>query len=286
MTPTWPNAMPALITAFDRDGNLDLADHEHNVSLTSDAGARGVLVAGSTGEGPYLESGERAALVSAAREVKADLVILCGISAESSRSANTQMREAVDARADALLVVTPTTLLRGRVPWIKDYYEWIADTSPIPVFLYSVPAVTGYELDCESVAGLAGHPNIAGMKDSGGDVTRLDELAPILSDEFIVYAGASRVLADSFDRGAHGAITASANYAFRLVEDAAAGGRDAQRQLLEATSVVERHGVPGTKYAASLAGMRPGNGRRPLPVLDSETRVSISHALAGLSVPS
>jgi len=275
--------MPALVTAFDDDGDLDLAHHEHNVSLVSTAGALGVLVAGSTGEGPYLEDGERAALVSGAREVGTDLVILCGIFAESSRSAQKQIAEAVDAGADALLVVTPTTLLRGRAPWIGDYYEWVADTAPIPVFLYSVPGVTGYELDCESVAGLAGHPNIVGMKDSGGDVSRLDELAPILSDDFIVYAGASRALAASFDRRAYGGITASANYAFTAVAEASSGQRDAQRRLLAATSIVERHGVPGTKYAASLAGMRPGNGRRPLPTLDSDSRRLIDVAIANLA---
>jgi len=272
--------MPALVTAFDDDGNLDLGNHEHNVSLVSAAGALGILVAGSTGEGPYLETGERTALVTATRGVETDLVILCGIFAESTRSAHAQMIEAVDASADALLVVTPTTLMRGRTPWIADYYEWVADTSPVPVFLYSVPAVTGYELDCESVAALAGHPNVAGMKDSGGDVSRLDELAPILSDEFIVYAGASRALADSFDRGAHGAITASANYAFTVVANAATGNGDAQQHLVQVTSVVERHGVPGTKYAAALAGMRPGNGRRPLPALSSDIRQSIDDAYA------
>lgn len=272
--------MPALVTAFDDDGDLSLANHEHNVSLASASGALGVLVAGSTGEGPYLEDGERSALVSGARGVGTDLVILCGIFAESSRSAQKQIAEAVDAGADALLVVTPTTLLRGRAPWIADYYEWVADTSPIPVFLYSVPGVTGYELDCESVAGLAGHPNIAGMKDSGGEVSRLDGLAPILSDEFIVYAGASRALAASFNRGAHGAITASANYAFTTVAEAAADSGDAQRNLVQLTSVVERHGVPGTKYAATLAGMRPGNGRRPLPTLDADIRQSIDAAFA------
>lgn len=282
MTRTWPTVMPALVTAFDDEGNLDLANHSYNVSMTLAAGTKGILVAGSTGEGPYLEEGERAAIVAASRRVDSGLVILCGIFAESSRMAQVQVTEAVDGSADALLVVTPTTLLRGRAAWIVDYYEWIADMSPVPVFLYNVPAVTGYELDLESVAELAGHPNIAGMKDSGGDVTRLEHLASILSNEFIVFAGASRALADSFDRGAYGAITASSNYAFAVVDQAAAGDRDAQKQLLAATSVVEQHGVPGTKHAALLTGMRPGIARPPLPALGSEARRQIREAVAEL----
>ncbi len=278
MTKDWPRAMPALVTAFDTDGEIDLDAHEHNVGAAVDAGAEGVLIGGSTGEGPYLEPGERVTLVRAAREAFSDVTILCGVFSESQRQASTQISEAADAGADAILVVTPTTLVRGRRSWIVDYFEWAADSSPLPVFLYTVPQVTGYELPCKSVAQLAGHPNIAGMKDSGGDVTRLDDIAGILTESFIVYAGSSRVLTESVERGAYGAITASANYAFATVAAASSGDKTAQHTLTAVTSVVEKHGIPGTKYAASLAGMRPGEGRRPLPRLDADVRHAIADA--------
>ena len=270
--------MPALVTALDPDGALHPDAHEHNVARALDAGAKGVVIGGSTGEGPYLEPGERTLLVGRAREAFPDLTIVCGIFAESARHAHTQICEATDGGADAILVVTPTTLVRDRREWIVDYFEWIADTSPVPVFLYTNPRVTGYELPCESVAELAGHPNIAGMKDSGGDVTRLDDIAAILSDDFVVYVGASRALADSFDRGAHGAITASANYAFSTVAAAASGDPSAQTALTDVTPIVERYGVAGTKVAAALAGLRPGPGRAPLPSLDAAAQDAITDA--------
>jgi len=278
MTESWPRAMPALVTALDPDGNIHRDGHVHNVAAAVESGAKGILVGGSTGEGPYLEAGERTILVAATREAFPDLTILCGIFAESARQAHTQICEATDGGADAVLVVTPTTLVRDRREWIVDYFEWVADTSPVPVFLYTVPRVTGYELPCASVAELAGHPNVAGMKDSGGDVSRLDDIAAILSDDFVVYAGASRALADSFDRGAHGAITASANYAFSTVAAAASGDRAAQATLIDVTSVVEQYGVPGTKFAASVAGLRPGPGRAPLPHLGQDTQSAITDA--------
>jgi dihydrodipicolinate synthase/N-acetylneuraminate lyase len=280
MTAQWPQVMPALVTAMDDTGNIDADAHVRNVGVAVEAGAKGLLIGGSTGEGPYLEPGERAKLIESARTAHPELVIIAGIFAESMRQAERQICDVADAGADALLVVTPTTLVRGRRAWIVDYFESVADSSPLPVLLYTVPKVTGYELPCESVAELAGHHNIIGMKDSGGDTTRLDAIALIMDDSFIVYAGSSRVLSDSVARGAYGAITASANYAFSTVSEAVEGDGEAQEKLRELISIVEPHGVPGTKYAASLVGMAPGPARLPLQQLDGATQAAIEEAIA------
>ena len=272
--------MPALVTAMDTSGEIDPDAHISNVRVAVDAGAGGVLIGGSTGEGPYLENGERSKLVTATRHAFPDLTIVAGVFAQSIRQAERQICEIADAEADALLVVTPTALVRGHREWVVDYYESVADTSPLPVFLYTVPNVTGYELPCESVAELAGHHNIIGMKDSGGDTTRLDAISRIMDDSFIVYAGSSRVLSESVARGAYGAITASANYAFTTVASAVAGDIDAQDRLAAMVTVIEPHGVPGTKYAASLAGMLPGPARLPLPELDEAAQQAIREAMA------
>jgi len=270
--------MPALITAFDAGGNIDADAHGHNVSVAVAAGADGVLLAGSTGEGPYLEPGERKLLCSITREAFPDLTIVCGIFAETDRSTESQIAEAADGGANAVLIVTPGTLVRDRHQTITDFYRRIADSSPLPIFLYTVPRVTGYELPVGSVAELANHFNIVGMKDSGGDVSRLSALSGTLNRGLIVYTGSSKALADSSGRGAYGAITASANYAYPLVESAASGNREAQVTLVEITTVVEQFGVSGTKFAASLAGMNPGASRLPLQPLDSGAKQSITKA--------
>ncbi|MFV1971292.1 MAG: dihydrodipicolinate synthase family protein [Acidimicrobiia bacterium] len=285
MSRAWPRAMPALITAFDADENIDARAHEHNLAAAVQAGAVGVLLAGSTGEGPYLEPGERSLLNSITRKAFPDLTIVCAISAETDRQAHAQIVEAEAGGADGVLLATPGSLVRGRHRSITDFYHRIDDTSPLPIFLYTVPRVTGYELPVESVVELAESPTIVGMKDSGGDVSRLDALSETLGTDFIVYAGSSRALADSHERGAYGAITASANYAYALVDSAAAGDQEAQTALTGATSVIERHGVPGTKFAASLAGMRPGVSRLPLQTLDTEAQQSITNAFEALPSP-
>ncbi len=111
---TPPAVMPALVTPFTSDGELDAESHRHNLRTLADMDVEGFVIAGSTGEGPYLDPGERADLVAAARdELGDDPFLMCGIAAQSLRQATAQVAEAHDAGADAALVLTPTTLVRG-----------------------------------------------------------------------------------------------------------------------------------------------------------------------------
>ncbi len=159
-----PDYMPALITPFTRGGEIDTRAHTTNLRLLAAAGIDGFVIGGSNGEGPYLEPGERFRLVKAGRRRKSHFMI--GIAAESTRVALHQVEEAIEGGADSILVMTPTTLTRGRDEAVLRFYKTIADTSTAPVFLYSVPSVTGYNLPLELVWRLSRHDNIVGMKDS------------------------------------------------------------------------------------------------------------------------
>src|SRR5680860_652687 len=144
---TPPRTMVALITPFNAGGSLDESAHIHNLETLTARGLDGFLLAGSTGQGPYLEPGERAFLTATARGALGSAVfLLTGISAQSVRQAMTQVTEAADAGADAVLVTTPTLLLRGNHQLVGSFYRTVADRSPLPVFCYTVPAVTGCEL--------------------------------------------------------------------------------------------------------------------------------------------
>ncbi len=278
-----PRAMPALVTPFDRDEAIDLDAHRSNITAMSERGARGVVLAGSTGEGPYLDRGERAALVQVAADEQPEMTLVCGIQAETTRDATRQTAEC--EHADLVLVVTPTTLVRGRVGAVEQFYLDVADQSPVPVLLYSVPSVTAWELPTASVRRLATHDNIVGMKDSGGDPTRIAELHDVIDDGFFMYAGASQALAESSRAGAWGAITASGNYAIADVSLAARGDDQAQRRLGELAGIVERHGIAGTKYAAHVSGLDAGIARRPVMPLAKSAREEIATAVraAGLA---
>jgi 4-hydroxy-2-oxoglutarate aldolase len=184
------------------------------------------------------------------------------------------VQEALVAGADAALVVTPTTLIRGNHLAVSRFYRQLADTTTLPLMLYSVPRVTGYELPTEHVLELAGHPSIVGMKDSGGRPVRIQELVRNARSPFFMFAGASSALAASMAAGGYGAITASANYAPGLVtaivesSDRSQPEADAyQVELSRLVKVVEKHGLPGTKAAAEATGLQPGMSRPPLAAL-------------------
>ncbi len=273
--------MPALITPFTRGGEIDTKAHTHNLRVLAEAGIAGFVIGGSNGEGPYLEPGERARLVKAGRRRNAHLMV--GISAESTRVALRQVQEAVDAGADSVLLMTPTTLARGRDEAILRFYRTVADMSPLPLFIYSVPSVTGYSLPIELVWRISRHEKIIGMKDSSGDVVRLQSIIDAAPADFILYSGSSRALTAAIAVGCHGAITGSGNYLPRLVLETMEAARESpekarklQRRLSAVTADVEVHGIPGVKAAAKAAGLDPGYPREPLTRLSKGAETSIA----------
>lgn len=285
-----PRLMPALVTPFNRGGAIALDHHRHNLGTLWEQGIRGFLIGGSTGEGPYLEPGEREALTAEARATLGKkAVLVCGIAAETVRQAAAMVLEAAEGGADAVLVITPTTLTRNRLKYVDGFYKAVADTSPIPVLLYSVPAVTAFELQEDLVAGLAHHPNIIGIKDSGGHPVRLQRILASVPDDFTVFTGSTQALTLALTAGAHGAITASTNYmpervlaTVKLARTQPLRARPLQQEISRISAAVESFGIPGVKAAATSAGLKPGYPRLPLRSLSrAETARLIDLARTG-----
>jgi len=274
-----PQTFVAIITPFSDDLSVDIDAHRHNVSVLAEQGCLGFVIGGSTGEGPYLDPGERGLLVAATRAVSRDAMIVCGINGESVRQATRQIGEVTGAGADFALVATPTTLIRGKDDLVKAFYTQVADDSPVPLLLYSNPSVAAYEIPTDLVTALSDHPNIFGVKDSGGNPKRISELTNAIDRGFAVFSGSSKTLVESAERGAQGAVTASANYAFGLVNGAIAGDAAAQEHLTALVSVIEPMGRAGTKYAAGARGLITGPLRPPLAPVGAEDRLKIDAVL-------
>lgn len=281
-----PTAIPALVTPFAHNGDIDLDAHRMNIRSLVAEGVAGFLIAGSTGEGPYLLNGERSTLLDAARDEAPDAFLLCGIAAQSVAQAAQQLAEVKSA--DVALVVTPTMFAKHNADQVRFFTE-VANLATLPIWLYTVPGVTGYNLPTEAVAELASHPNIVGIKDSSGIVERIAVMRQDCPDTFLIYAGASRAVAAAKRDGANGAITASGNYAWGLVNIITSGGADdpdvasAQERLTSLAAIVEEFGVRGTAVAASLAGLSPGHHRLPLDSLDAASRSSLGAAIEAWS---
>lgn len=264
--------MPALVTPFDEAGDLDPKAHAHNVGFLTGMGCEGFILGGSNGEGPYLEAGERRRLLETARHVAPKAHLMAGVMAESTRQGMAQVDECQEA--DSVLVMTPTTLVRHQPTAVASYFRAVADHSEAPVFLYSVPPTTAYSLGLDLVAELAQHPNVVGMKDSSGDVVRLEAIVDATHHDFLLYSGASAAATAAMAVGCDGVITGSANYAFGLVAAVVqatrgdlARARRLQTHLTALSDAVERLGIPGVKAAARAAGLDPGRTRLPLEPL-------------------
>jgi dihydrodipicolinate synthase/N-acetylneuraminate lyase len=173
---------PAITTPFYPDGRLYLRKLEHNVEHYSRTPAAGIVVLGSTGEAIMLGDDEsRDVLRHAANAAAPEKVLIAGIGRESLAETLRLAEYAADRQYDAVLVRTPHYYtpyygLTATTGGMVTYYRALADRSPLPVILYSIPKFTHCELSLEVVAELAQHPNIIAIKDSSGSLDRLAAL--------------------------------------------------------------------------------------------------------------
>lgn len=276
--------LPALVTPFDANGEIDLESHAHNTATLTARGVGGLLIGGSTGEGPTLETGERAKLCETAKQAAPDIFLMVGIVAESVRQALNQIEE-VSSVGHSALVLPPVTLARNSEAAQTRFFLQIAEQSLLPILLYSVPRNTGYPLAESIVRTVSAHENIIGMKDSGGDAARIAQLVADTPDDFVLFNGASRSIALALTGGAHGAITASVNYlcdGIRLLIDRTKAGADfrhLQSSITRITGFVEGPGIGGVKAAAEIGGLKPGAVRPPLGDVDEDFRVTAKDLL-------
>ena len=173
---------PAMTTPFYPDGRLYQRKLEQNVEHYSRTPCAGMVVLGSTGEAVMLGDEEtRDVLRHVAGAAAPDKVLLAGVARESVTETLRLAEYAAEKQYDAVLVRTPNYyapsygLNSGALPMLT-YYRAIADRSPLPVVLYSIPRFTNVELPVEAVAELAQHPNIIGIKDSSGSQERIEAL--------------------------------------------------------------------------------------------------------------
>ncbi|XP_008701275.1 4-hydroxy-2-oxoglutarate aldolase, mitochondrial isoform X2 [Ursus americanus] len=205
---------PPVTTPFTATAEVDYGKLEENLHKLGTFPFRGFVVQGSNGEFPFLTSSERLEVVSRVRQAMSkDKLLLAGSGCESTQATVEMTVSMAQVGADAAIVVTPC-YYRGRMSSaaLIHHYTKVADLSPIPVVLYSVPANTGLDLPMDAVVTLSQHPNIVGIKDSGGDVTRMGLMVhKTRRQDFQVLAGSAGFLLASYAVGAVGGVCALAN---------------------------------------------------------------------------
>jgi 4-hydroxy-2-oxoglutarate aldolase len=275
---------PVVTTFRADDGELDLAAFASNVRGHLEAGLHGVLVTGSTGEAALLDAAERSALVDAAREsTPADKWLLVGTGAESTRTCLAQTKDAARRGADAVLVVAPHYYANAMTEEaLRLHYGRIADESPVPVILYSIPKYMHFSLPETLVAELAEHENVIGIKDSSGNKELLAGFMKAKSESFSVLVGNAQIFHHALMTGATGGILAAGMIAPALaleIYDAHRRGDMAAADAAQAklhpigARIVGELGVPGVKAALDRVGLSGGPLRLPLIPI-SETQLA------------
>jgi 4-hydroxy-2-oxoglutarate aldolase len=266
--------IPPLVTPFRADGGVDIAAFEENLEALAVHDLAGFLVLGSNGEAASLDEEEKLALVAAARRRARDRFLLVGTGMEGTRGTVALTRKVAGLGADAVLVLTPG-YYKGRMTpeALRLHFEAVADASPVPVYLYSVPAFTGIPWPPGLASALAAHPRIAGMKESSGDVGLLGRIVSSVPASFEVGCGNAPVFYPALCVGAVGGVLAVANCAPRptlaLFRAFLAGDHDRARRIQAAlaplaSAVTTTHGVAGLKLAMGLVGLQGGTVRAPL----------------------
>jgi 4-hydroxy-2-oxoglutarate aldolase len=267
---------PPMATPFTEGGDaIDVEALRHNVDRWLTTGLAGFVLLGSNGEAALIDEDEADALVGEVRSrVPADRLVIVGTGRESTRGTISASRRAAQLGADAALVRVPgffkAQMTAGA---LVRHFVAVADASPIPVILYNFAAAFGVNLPSDALVELAAHPNIIGLKESGGDVAQVAEQVGSTPAGFSVVVGAAPALYASLCVGARGGVVAVANVvpgACVRLFDLTAAGRHAEALALQralaplARAVTATHGVAGLKAAMTLAGYRGGQPRPPL----------------------
>jgi len=273
-------SITALATPFTAAGEVDLDGWRRLLQLQLDGGTQGVVVAGSTGEAASLYDAEYDLLLRSAVEFIAGRIpVLAGTGLSNTAKTIEQTRRAAALGADAALVVTPP-YVRPTQEGLIAHYRAVADDGDIPVVLYNVPGRTGCDMLPDTVAALASHGRVVGIKEARNDAERMVALLPLRDENFSVLSGDDPTAARAMLAGADGLVSVASNVlprAFRRLCDLARAGKRADADALDARlhpscdfMGIESNPIP---LKAALSRMGIGRGLR-LPL----TPLSPAHA--------
>ncbi|MGN0658739.1 MAG: 4-hydroxy-tetrahydrodipicolinate synthase [Emergencia sp.] len=200
----------ALVTPF-KDGRVDYDALDNLIKWHIESGTDALICCGTTGESSTLSAVEKLSIVEfAVRKADGRIPVIAGAGSNDTSQAMYLAKEYQYAGADGLLVVTPYYNKTTRKGLIR-HYNMIADCTDLPLILYSVKSRTGVNIEPETVAELAQHPNIAGIKEASGDISQIARIAALCGDDFDLYSGNDDQTVPIMALGGIGCISTAAN---------------------------------------------------------------------------
>jgi 4-hydroxy-tetrahydrodipicolinate synthase len=283
----------ALATPFDADDHIDYAALERLIDFHVDEGSDALVIAGTTGESATLEKSEHVELIGTAVEIVAGrLPVIAGTGSNSTAQTITLSQAVGKFEIDAYLMVAPY-YNKPMQEGIYQHFASIADAVDRPIMLYNVPGRTVTDIFPETVARLAEHPNIFGIKEATGDIRRLRDIEKLVADDFMLYSGDDFTALEFIENGGHGVVTVCGNVAPRLMADmcraALAGDNhkakalDDKLQPLNKALFVESNPIP-LKWALAEMGLISPGIRLPLTPYGEEHHEQMRQAMINAGI--
>ena len=288
------NVLLPITTPF-REDRVDYDALRWNIDRWSNSGIKGYVILGSTGERVHLDEREYLEVIETTRAAGPktpqrdgadDLAFIVGAGQHSVAGTINEIERAAAAGADAVLVITPHYYRAAMTQDVLvSFYTAVADAAPVPLLLYSMPALTGIKIEPATIGRLSEHQNIIGVKDSSNDVAGLAETVKLCPPDFAVLTGNGTVFLDALRAGATGAILAVGCVGPEIcvaIYDAFISGDKERASSLQtkltplAAAVTTRFGIGGLKAALDLTGYKGGSVRAPLRNADESARDEIA----------
>jgi 4-hydroxy-2-oxoglutarate aldolase len=277
-------------TPFRTNEEVDPKGLVSNLAKWNETGITGYVVLGSTGERANLDETEYEQVIDLARRaVPQNLTFIAGAGQQSTRGTIKEIERAAKAGAEAVLVITPS-FYRSAITQeaLAVHYHAVADDSPVPVILYSMPDLTGIKIEPQTAARLSKHENIIGMKDSSADIAQFAETVRLVPEDFALMIGNGTVLCEALQAGASGGILAVGCVVPRLcieIFEAVRANHNGRAKLLQerltplARAVTKTYGIGGLKTAIEMTGLLGGAVRSPLRRPDQSAVAEIAQML-------
>lgn len=286
-------SMVALITPFNEDGSVNLKRQAELIDWHIENGTDGILILGTTAETPSLTAAEQEDIVRVSIDAaNGRKPIIVGSGSNNSLVAKEKSLKFQGMGADGLLVITPYYNKTNKAGMIH-HFMTVADEVKVPLYIYNVPGRTGCALTYDTVAELAKHPMIVGVKEASGDMSFVTKISRLIDDNFNIYSGNDDITIPIMSMGGAGAISVLANilprethemtmaYINGDVKKAAA----MQKKYLAFINAlfIETNPIP-VKEAMNLAGLNVGGFRLPLYPMADETRAVLADNMRALDI--
>ena len=284
-----------VLTPFRENGEIDERALRQLIDHLLEAGVSGIIPCGSTGESPYLSQEELRHIVKATvDEVNGKAPVIAGAGTMGTRDTILQTRDALEAGADAALVVTPFYFKLSNEEVFK-HYAALLEAVDLPILIYNVPKFTNYSIPPPLIERLvAQYSGVVGVKDSSGDIGLMAEIIRVVGGKVCVLTGSGDTILPTLTLGGKGGIVAIGNVipeicvslykAFKEGKTTEAAKHQMMASFINKVLIKERSQIAALKEAMRLRGIEAGVPRQPILPLNGREKKEVAVALRSVSL--